>query len=92
MPGDEYASVGGGGALKLKGAKVGKKKKRKDKSDLEKNLATGEIAKVDRAESKQEDDPEASRADEEDNVPESKKTESELRYEEFKKKRVSCRY
>jgi protein FAM32A len=91
MPGDEYASVGGGGALKLKGAKVGKKKKRKDKSDLEKNLATGEITKVDRAQSKQEDDPEASRA-EEDEVSEPKKTESELRYEEFKKKRVSCYY
>ncbi|KZL81928.1 hypothetical protein CI238_06471, partial [Colletotrichum incanum] len=43
MPLDEYASAVGGG-LKLKGAKVGKpkKKKRRDKSDLEKNLETGD--------------------------------------------------
>ncbi|OLN82099.1 Uncharacterized protein C31G5.21 [Colletotrichum chlorophyti] len=41
MPLDEYASVGGGG-LRLKGAKVGKpKKKRKEKTDLEKNLDDG---------------------------------------------------
>ncbi|KAH0445149.1 hypothetical protein CcaCcLH18_00210 [Colletotrichum camelliae] len=42
MPIDEYASVGGG--LKLKGAKVGKpkkKKSKKDKTDLEKNLDDG---------------------------------------------------
>ncbi|KAK2027271.1 DUF1754-domain-containing protein [Colletotrichum zoysiae] len=43
MPLDEYASAVGGG-LKLKGAKVGKpkKKKRREKSDLEKNLETGD--------------------------------------------------
>lgn len=46
MPSDDYASFGGGGALKLKGAKVKKhKKKRKDKgSDLEKALSTGETS------------------------------------------------
>jgi len=45
MPSDDYASFGGG-ALKLKGAKVKKhKKKRKDKgSDLEKALSTGETS------------------------------------------------
>jgi len=45
MPSDEYASVSTGGALKLKGAKVKKHKKKKNKdrgeTDLEKNLATG---------------------------------------------------
>ncbi|KAK1966135.1 DUF1754-domain-containing protein [Colletotrichum sublineola] len=43
MPLDEYASAVGGG-LKLKGAKVGKpkKKKRREKSELEKNLETGD--------------------------------------------------
>lgn len=42
MPLDDYASAVGGG-LKLKGAKVTKpkKKKRRDKTDLEKNLETG---------------------------------------------------
>ncbi|KAK7910967.1 hypothetical protein PG985_013448 [Apiospora marii] len=47
MPADEYSSFGGGGALKLKGGKVTKhKKKKKDRSgagsDLEKSLSTGE--------------------------------------------------
>lgn len=42
MPSDDYAAVGGGGALRIKGAKVQKKKKKRDKSDLEKNLASGE--------------------------------------------------
>ncbi|KAI1010329.1 hypothetical protein LB503_005305 [Fusarium chuoi] len=41
MGSDDYAAVGGGGALKLKGAKIHKKKKKRDKTDLEKNLDTG---------------------------------------------------
>lgn len=41
MPSDEYASAGGG-ALRIKGAKVKKHKKKKARSDLEKNLSTGE--------------------------------------------------
>ena len=43
MPSDDYASFSGGGALKLKGGKIGKnKKKKKDKaSDLERSLSTG---------------------------------------------------
>jgi protein FAM32A len=46
MPGDEYAAVGGGGALKLKGAKVTKKKKKsaKAKADLER-AAEGALVK-----------------------------------------------
>ncbi|KAG4259618.1 hypothetical protein FPRO06_06689 [Fusarium proliferatum] len=41
MGSDDYAAVGGGGALKLKGAKIHKKKKKRDKTDLQKNLDTG---------------------------------------------------
>lgn len=42
MPSDDYAAVGGG-ALRIKGAKIKKHKKKKTgKSDLEKNLSTGE--------------------------------------------------
>ncbi|RSM15284.1 hypothetical protein CEP52_000857 [Fusarium oligoseptatum] len=42
MASDDYTAVGGGGALKLKGSKVHKKKKKRDKkTDLEKNLDTG---------------------------------------------------
>ncbi|PSR90803.1 hypothetical protein BD289DRAFT_365600 [Coniella lustricola] len=42
MPLDEYASASAGGALRIKGAKVKKHKKKKTgKSDLEKNLSTG---------------------------------------------------
>ncbi|KAL6805468.1 hypothetical protein J3E68DRAFT_13086 [Trichoderma sp. SZMC 28012] len=43
MGSDDYKAIGGG-ALKLKGAKIGKKKKKTAKSDLEKNLSTGDEA------------------------------------------------
>ncbi|KAL5604189.1 hypothetical protein BROUX41_002170 [Berkeleyomyces rouxiae] len=39
MPLDDYAAVGGGGALRLKGAKVGKTKKKKKDKKLESALA-----------------------------------------------------
>jgi protein FAM32A len=51
MPNSDYTAFGGGGALRLKGGKVGKPKKKRDKnkdgSDLEKALsvATGEGSK-----------------------------------------------
>ncbi|KAH8664119.1 hypothetical protein BX600DRAFT_463780 [Xylariales sp. PMI_506] len=47
MPSDDYASFSGGGALKLKGGKVHKSKKKKKQdtaSDLERALSTGERA------------------------------------------------
>lgn len=44
MPSDDYALAGGGGALRIKGAKVKKHKKKSKKTDLEKNLSTGEPA------------------------------------------------
>nr|XP_036579220.1 uncharacterized protein CTRU02_10830 [Colletotrichum truncatum]KAF6786706.1 hypothetical protein CTRU02_10830 [Colletotrichum truncatum] len=103
MPLDEYASIGGG--LKLKGAKVGKpkKKKRKDKSDLEKNLDDGSEggALVKRRSDEDEVDekrakgkkrrsaePEAQDEDDEEGRGVVHKTEAERRYEERKRKRL----
>ncbi|QPG97240.1 hypothetical protein C2857_006016 [Epichloe festucae Fl1] len=96
MPSGDYI-ITGGGALKLKGAKVQKKKKkkRKDKSDLEKNLSTGDEGVIvkktkespppaDKTLDQEEDDGQAR----DDEVPEARKTESERRYEEVKKKRL----
>lgn len=92
MPSDEYASVGGG--LRIKGAKVKKNKKKKDRSDLEKNLSTGESSK-DVAVKKQtsEDDAPAEKEEPveevEEEVPRSRKTEAERQFEEARKKKVS---
>ena len=101
MPSDDYAAVGGG-ALKLKGGKVEKKKKKKrDKTDLEKNLAsgdddrtlarTGSPATTDSnkaVEKKSKAEKEGSDNDEEER-PVAQKTETELRHEEYRKKKVS---
>ncbi|KAM0434157.1 hypothetical protein ACHAPT_004102 [Fusarium lateritium] len=88
MASDDYTAVGGGGALKLKGAKVHKKKKKqRDKTDLEKNLDTGkrEGPNPDRKKKKEADD---EPRDEEDDKPEVQKTEAEKRHDEIKKKRL----
>ncbi|EON97663.1 putative duf1754-domain-containing protein [Phaeoacremonium minimum UCRPA7] len=97
MPSDEYASVG---ALRLKGGKVKKHKKKKDKgSDLEKNLSTGESSKdlevVKKRKSEEAEDDEATRAkpseepeEEEDSVPQHRKTEAERRFEEARRKKL----
>ncbi|KAH7165905.1 hypothetical protein EDB81DRAFT_852687 [Dactylonectria macrodidyma] len=85
MASDEYSVVGGGGALKLKGAKVHKKKKR-GKPDLEKNLGKkGSPAAETKANDKADD-----KVDEEneDDRPAVQKTESEKRHEEIKRKRL----
>ncbi|KAH7008397.1 hypothetical protein EDB80DRAFT_892832 [Ilyonectria destructans] len=86
MASDEYSVVGGGGALKLKGAKVHKKKKKRDKSDLEKNIGKEVVKKGNAAEDKKAKD----KADEEedDDRPVVQKTESEKRHEEIKRKRL----
>lgn len=76
MPSDEYKSAGGG-ALRIKGAKVKKHKKKKDKSALEKNLA----------EPKKEE-PQEKDEDEEAEPSTSRKTEAERRFEEARKKRL----
>ncbi|KAG6001983.1 hypothetical protein E4U21_003596 [Claviceps maximensis] len=105
MPSGEYTTIGGG-ALKLKGAKIQKKKKRrKDKNDLEKNLSGGDAGDV--VKTKRDtipaDAPDAIEQDahrskqynnhsdndiDENEVPEVRKTESERRYEEVKRKRL----
>lgn len=73
MP-DDYAGSGGG-ALRLKGAKVTKKKKKRDKT-LEKKAAS--VATVEKPEDNDEDDA----------GPADRKTEAERRHEETRKKRV----
>lgn len=93
MPSDDYALSGGGGALKLKGARIDKKKKKKRaRTDLEKNLSTtaddSDSKKLVRKEK-------AARQESEDGLEDehgesvAQKTESERQHEETKKKRVS---
>ncbi|KAG9250931.1 uncharacterized protein F5Z01DRAFT_677427 [Emericellopsis atlantica] len=91
MPADDYVPVGGG-ALKLKGAKVEKKKKKKSKKpDLEKNLTAPSEESDAKSIARQDQSPTAEddrTTKEEDSTPESRKTAAELRYEEFKRKRL----
>jgi protein FAM32A len=93
MPGDEYSAVGGGGALKLKGAKVTKKKK-KSKTSLEKNLSAAEGALKKRSESPAKDDksakPDGDRPEGEEEDRPVQQTESERQFEEIKRKRVGA--
>ncbi|KAG8158991.1 hypothetical protein KVR01_011434 [Diaporthe batatas] len=76
MPSEEYKSAGGG-ALRIKGAKVKKHKKKKDKTSLEKNLT--EPKKEDSQDKEEEEEAEPSR---------STKTEAERRFEEARRKRL----
>ena len=96
MPSDEYATVGSG-ALKLKGAKVKKHKKKKDKvPDLEKALSTGESSsavekrKKGRVDDEEEGDEERAKSTEADDEfrPVVQKTEAERRFEEARLKKV----
>lgn len=95
MPSDEYASAGGG-ALRIKGAKVKKHKKKKVKSDLEKNLATGEASSSKDAEAQGEQEgeqqSEGEKKKQEENQdeapPRSHKTEAERRFEEVRRKKL----
>lgn len=92
MPSDDYALSGGGGALKLKGARIDKKKKKKRaKTDLEKNLSAGDSDSSKKLVRKEKADRQESEDGLEDEHGESvaQKTESERQYEETKKKRVS---
>lgn len=95
MPSDDYAPVGGG-ALRIKGAKVKKHKKKSKKTDLEKNLSTGESSRsqeegeaADENDSKsptnkkQKDDER-----EEEQQPERHKTEAEKRFDEVRRKKL----
>ncbi|KAK6078339.1 hypothetical protein SCUP234_12726 [Seiridium cupressi] len=98
MPSDDYTSFKGAGALKLKGGKVSKpKKKKKDKersSDLERALSTGdapsgnELEKPTSKKPTKDDDgrPEGEPVEEEDE-PIEYKTEAQKRHEEYKRKK-----
>lgn len=82
MPSDDYAPVGGG-ALRIKGAKVKKHKKKSKKTDLEKNLSTGdEPSSSSKRPKKEEDVPEGGDDDEDDNTKRTKKQEEEEEKEE----------
>lgn len=73
--------------MKLKGSKVHKKKKKRDKkTDLEKNLDTGKREGPDPEKKNKEADDEP--RDEEDDRPGVQKTEAEKRHDEIKKKRL----
>lgn len=93
MAGDEYASVSGG-ALRLKGSRVTKhkKKKRKDATnELEKaasnNDQSDEPLKSSKKKRAKDDDDEREASD--DNAPHmSHKTEAQKRFEEAKKKKL----
>lgn len=95
MPSDDYAPVGGG-ALRIKGAKVKKHKKKSKKTDLEKNLSTGESSRPqDEGEAADNNDPKAStnrkqtgEEREEEQQPERHKTEAEKRFDEVRRKKL----
>lgn len=86
MPADEYASVGGGGTLKLKGGKVQKtKKKKKSKAQaIERALSTEDDSTSKEVERTPRDD---GKDGEEGDVAEHK-TEAERRHEEANRKKV----
>ncbi|SCN73876.1 uncharacterized protein FFB20_04459 [Fusarium fujikuroi] len=86
MGSDDYAAVGGGGALRLKGAKIHKKKKKRDKTDLQKNLDTGN--KDEEKRKKNSEDGEEQEPHDDEDKPEVQKTEAQKRHEEIKKKRL----
>ncbi|KAI2463122.1 DUF1754-domain-containing protein [Annulohypoxylon bovei var. microspora] len=82
MPADDYAPVGGGGALKLKGGKVQKnKKKKKSKANVGHSLAAVDDSTPKEAEKTRQDD-----GRDEDIVEQ--KTEAERRHEEANKKKM----
>ncbi len=94
MPASEYASFGGG-ALKLKGAKVKKHKKRDKGADLEKNLSAGgesstalDKAEEDTTEKKREKRSKSQDGQEGDYVPDMSMTEAERRLADAKQKKV----
>ncbi|KAI1776004.1 DUF1754-domain-containing protein [Hypoxylon cercidicola] len=83
MPADDYASVGGGGALKLKGGKVQKTKKKKSKvSSLERSLS------VDATSKETESTPRGDSKDVDEEAVTEHKTEAERRHEEANRKKM----
>jgi len=97
---DDYASVGGG-ALRLKGAKVSKPKKKKKKDKAKDKPSTSrELVKVsspsasdqDVVEKRKRKKDDGDEIEEEDREPVVQKTETQLRHEEMKRKRVSSSF
>ncbi|ETS79906.1 hypothetical protein PFICI_07435 [Pestalotiopsis fici W106-1] len=95
MPSDDYTAFSGGGALKLKGGKVSKsKKKKKDKAaGLEHALSTGEPAdskELEKPAGKKKSPRDDERPEEEDehDEPIEYKTEAQKRHEEYKRKKM----
>lgn len=94
MPADDYASASTGGALRLKGAKVKKNKKKKaGKSDLEKNLSTGSgggesssASKLTKEASEDNDGQQAQNTA--SPPPQRRKTEAERRFDEARRKKL----
>ncbi|KAI1214513.1 DUF1754-domain-containing protein [Annulohypoxylon truncatum] len=87
MPADDYAPVGGGGALKLKGGKVQKnKKKNKTKANLEHSLAVEHSTTKEGKEAKEVDKKRQDDGDDVDIIEH--KTEAERRHEEANRKKM----
>lgn len=97
MPTDEYASVAGGGALKLKGGKVQKNKKDKKKKKkskeltIERSLSTEDNTAIKEVEQTQRDDSKNKTDHSVEGLVEHK-TEAERRHEEANRKKVHCRF
>ena len=102
MPADEYAAAGGG-ALKLKGAKISKKKKRAKAKDLSSVIGRADQQALSETTTKKKksssttdktgpeaEEEEPLNVEDDDYVP-SVKTETELRHERMKKQRVRDR-
>ncbi|KAK6952188.1 hypothetical protein Daesc_006721 [Daldinia eschscholtzii] len=90
MPADDYVSAAGTGALKLKGGKIQKPKKKKKTKvpNLERSLTPGESST---SKSKDVEDPrerDSKDADDGDGDVVEYKTEAERRYEEANKKKM----
>ncbi|KAI4859131.1 DUF1754-domain-containing protein [Hypoxylon rubiginosum] len=90
MPADDYASVGGGGALKLKGGKVQKtKKKKKSKApSLEQSLSAGDDSTSKETERAPRDDGKNMDEGAVAVAVAERKTEAERRHEEANKKKM----
>ncbi|KAI1391264.1 DUF1754-domain-containing protein [Hypoxylon trugodes] len=86
MPADDYTSIRGGGALKLKGGKVqkAKKKKKTKAASPERSLSIADESSVIEAEKIQRGDGK----DEEDTKVVEHKTEAERRHEEANRKKM----
>lgn len=89
MPSDEYKSAGGG-ALRIKGAKVkkNKTKKKEKKSDLEKNLVAGGSSKDPKIGDEPPEEEVENEAEEDAEPSKGHKTEAERRFDEARKKKL----